>query len=342
MFLFGDTFDHYAAGAWAQKWDGFFNGNGFLAGPSTLYGRNGTLGMVAFMNVPGNQGYVWKTFRATKTTLIMGAAIRGAGSGASGMSLFSLADAGVAQCELRLLADGSLTVCRNGTVLGTSSPGVVEPDTGSHRPVHWKVTVGNSASTEVRVDGVTVLSLAGVDTQNTANAYATQLFVGTWHAVAGLAHYDDFFLFDDTGSVNNDFPTGDVRGQYLPVNAAGDSAQYTRSGGSANYEMVDETNSDGDTTYNESITPGHVDLLNVGPLASAGTILGVGVVGTDRKTNSGPRTTRHKIRFGSGPTTVDGPAYSPGTSYFGKQTIFENAITAAEIDGLQVGYEIVT
>ena len=149
-------------------------------------------------------------------------------------------EAGTIQVDVILQGDGLLLVTRNGTPLGTTS---VALNTGTYHFLELKVTIHNSAgSVVVRVDGVTALALSAVDTQTTANAYATQLVLGNGRLVAGnvVSDYDDLYICDGLGAAPfNDF-LGDCRVD-ATIPTSDSLTQWTPSTGTAHYALVDET-----------------------------------------------------------------------------------------------------
>jgi hypothetical protein len=134
--------------------------------------------------------------------------------------------------------------------------------------------------------------------------------------------------------------------KWCPASAEGATNDYTPSTGTNNAALVDDNPANDDTDYIESSTVGHIDYVevSVSPAIPAGsTISAVAVVTQDRKTDGGTRTSRHKIRFGSGPTVSNGAAYGATTAYEIHKTIFEDAITVSEVNApMQVGVEVMT
>lgn len=338
--LFCDSFDHYSNAQLTRKWPaaaGSFIGS---VGPSSSYGRNGTSGVRVFANA-ANDSYLRRSFAANMTTVIMGAGVKMVTGGGI---LFAVLDNGTLQCELRTQSDGSLKVTRNGTLLGSvSAPGLL--DASTFRSVQWKVTISDTVGVaEVKVDNITVITLTSQDTKNTANAYITQYQLGEVYTAGTYDHYiDDFWIVDTTGGVNDTY-LGDQRVQCCFPAAEGDQADYTPSTGTNNAALVDETPANDDTDYVESSTVGNIDLytITVSPsIPTAATVAGVQVCTTDKKTDSGTRTARHKIRYGAGPTTANGADYAPGTAYSINCTPFNNQPTPAEVNApMQIGSEV--
>lgn len=252
-------------------------------------------------------------------------------------------DGGSDQLTFLRKSDGAIEVRRGGgggAILGTSAPGVFPASAWTY--IEVKVTVDDSAgAVDVQVNGTNVLSLTGLDNQQTGNNYITRYGLAT-----GL--YDDHYLADTSGPApGNDF-LGDVKVETLYPNAAGDSADFTPSAGS-NYQNVDEPQTnDGDTTYNESSTTGDIDLFNLDSLVTtSGTVFAVQQHMAARKTDGVVREVRHKLKSGS--TTVDGATVGLGTSYQQFHGDIEEldpdtaaAWTISGVNALQIGYENIT
>lgn len=153
-------------------------------------------------------------------------------------------------------------------------------------------------------------------------------------------------MADDTGDVNNDF-LGDCHIEGSLPDGAGDSTQWTPSSGN-NYQAVDETAPDGDSTYIESETAGHKDLYSHSDLTRiTGSIVGVQVNMVGRLTKAAtPRTVKAKAK--SGTAEGDGANYQyDSTDYRNAIGIFESnpdttaPWTVTEINSAQFGLELV-
>ena len=254
-----------------------------------------------------------------------------------------LRDGGSDQMTLMRKSDGAIEVRRGGgggAILGTSAPGVFPASAWTY--IECKATIDDSAgAVDIQVNGTNVLSISGVDNQQTGNNYITRYGLAT-----GL--YDDHYFSDTSGPApGNDF-LGDVKVETLYPNAAGDSTQFTPSAGS-NYQNVDEPQTnDGDTTYNESSTTGQIDLFNLDPLVTtSGTIFAVQQHMVARKTDGVVREVRQKLKSGS--TVVNGSTVGLGTSYQQYHEVIEEldpdtaaAWTISKVNALQVGYENIT
>jgi hypothetical protein len=176
--------------------------------------------------------------------------------------IFDFRDANnVAQVSIGLDTTGTISAYRGtltGTLLGTSASPVITAETQQHieAVVFFSQTVG---TIEVRVNGVTVLSLSGLDTVQSSLVECSQVSVcGSGNAASTstvVAHVDDLFCYDDTGSFNNAF-IGDRRVLTLFPDADTIQADWTPVGSGTGFGAIDEANPDGDTTYISAGIPG--------------------------------------------------------------------------------------
>jgi hypothetical protein len=110
-------------------------------------------------------------------------------------------DGGTAQCAIAINAAGTVSVKNgvllSGTVLGTSTASITANTT---HYLEWDISFGNAASYQIWMDGVSILSGSG-DTTATANNTASGVSLACQNTTA--ITYDDFYLFDTTGTANN-------------------------------------------------------------------------------------------------------------------------------------------
>jgi hypothetical protein len=158
------------------------------------------------------------------------------------------------------------------TLLGTSR---MYSSSGWHH-VQIKVKLGTGdGELYLRVDGNDELSLTGITTRNPNYPTSGKL---NWVKTEGRNNYfDDFFIFDSSGTYNNDIiRDGEPRVQTLWPNANGDYHEWQPSTGSYNYAVIDEVGENGDTDYNETFTVGARDtFLTAGLSYSSGNVYGV-------------------------------------------------------------------
>jgi hypothetical protein len=334
-----DSFDYLNSAQLARYW----TLGGAVAATIDAVGRNST----SALNLNHTNEYVDWAFPGTIAEAYEHFSIRYNATNIG--AILYLIDNATIQLSFHIRADRRIEV-RRGTVttLGFTSQPLPPTSAHGHLQIHWKI---HSSTGVVRIllNDVEVLNLTGQNTQASGNAFATLHRFGDGTVFGGstgwAVYIDDFVFNDPAGSVNNGF-LGDVRVKWCPALAEGAQSDYTPSSGTDNAAMVDETPANDDTDYIESSTVGHIDYVTVSvspAIPTGSTIHAIGVVTQDKKTDGGTRTARHKIRFGSGPTVANGAAFGPTTSYEIHKTIFENAITVAEVNApMQVGVEVVT
>lgn len=272
-------------------------------------------------------------------------------TGNNAQRLFEYRDAAnQAQITIVLQSTGVIEVKRgttSGTSLGVSASPVVTAETYQHIEclVFFSQTVG---TVEVRVNGVTVVSIAGVDTVATSLVECSQVVIGggTGGTAVNNVDIDDVFAYDDTGSYNNTF-IGDRRVITLYPNANTAQADWTPVGAATGYECIDEASPDGDSTYISAGVPGSpapVSEFGISNLpAGISAISAVMVVEMARKTEAGPANTQWSVISGASETAG---ADKPMTEiYTYRYDIFETdpasaaPFTPSEVDGLLIKVE---
>jgi hypothetical protein len=341
--LFMDGFDHYATTDIAKK--GWSVGGGAVAIASSS-GRRGGGALAAPNN--SSSGCITRTMPASGSWII-GGSFALVGGSISSAPLFSLLDAGTAQCELRLNSDMTLSVTRNGTAVtnGTSAMSLVLTTTYF---LEWKVTIADSisaASCKVRVNGADWITVAtGQDLKNTANASASQVRIGPASSVGSgiTAYYDDFYICDSSGSTNNDF-LGDIRIDTIYPTSDGNYSQFTPSTGTSHFALVDEATPN-TTDYNDGSTVGDYDSYGLGNLAAltSQTVYGVQVNAAIMKDDAGAKSAAMMVR--SSTTNSDGASASLGTSQVYVSQVYETdpngsiAWTETSVNAMEAGVKV--
>jgi hypothetical protein len=111
--------------------------------------------------------------------------------------------------------------------------------------------VSDSALVIVKVDETIVIKNGSVDAQITADPIDQIRFYSVSDTSDGYTIYDDIIFIKIDGAGRTDF-IGDTRIDTLLTNGDGSTLEWTRSGGTTDYEMVDDplyADNDGDTTY---------------------------------------------------------------------------------------------
>jgi hypothetical protein len=200
------------------------------------------------------------------------------------------------QVDLRIDTQGRLVATRNGTVLGTSTERLLAT---VWQFIELQVKVSNTVGiVKVRVSENEWLSLAGIDTQSTANAWINRIRLGP-SAPGVNIHYtfDDFYLS------YGDWFYGESRVETQRPNRAGTYTEMTPNVG-LNWQCVDDATPDDDTTYNRAVVLGKRDTYGFVPFTAQGVILAVQVTLCHRKDDVSSRYVAPMIR--SGGVDVDG------------------------------------
>lgn len=272
-----------------------------------------------------------------KASRVIGVALR-QNAYTSDYKTVALEDSGTVQMEMGLTNDGKIYVRRGTTEIGRSGVIWASPTgLGVWKYLEFVTTIHNSAgSYAVYVDGVSVLSASGIDTQESANAYASTLRIG--FNSANQTDMDDMYVGDTR--------LGDRRVVTLDVTS--DSAvAWTRSAGANNYATVDD-NPLSATDYNEATAASLRDQFGMANLSfTPQSIDCVAVNYVHNKQDSGARTMRAGIV--SGASTGNGATISPAlvTNSF-RQDLFAtdpntgSAWTKSGVDAAEPFYETVT
>lgn len=199
-----------------------------------------------------------RTIGGTETTVFQSLAMKPANLTVStARSFLRFLEGATVHVAVHLNASGALAVYRGDmtTLLGTSS---VLFTAGNWAWFQIKVKVHDTTGTVDIQDasGASLLSLTGLDTRNAGTGFCDTVSLGASGNGGLTQDFDDWHVWDTTGSICNAF-TNDTRIDHRLPDGAGNSAQFTPSTGS-NYAAVDEANYN-TTDYVESSTAGHKD-----------------------------------------------------------------------------------
>jgi hypothetical protein len=258
-------------------------------------------------------------------------------------SIFELYNkGGTLHGDLYITSTGYLQYRTGGsTVLGT---GGIHIPLNSWAFIELKVTIDNSAGTVlVKVDGATDLNLSSQDTLN-GTASADINLVRLSKNIGNAVDFDDLVIGDDSGTDATDL-LRDCAIEMLLPDGAGNYTQFTPSTGS-NYQNVDESTEDGDTTYNSSSTAGHKDTFTCGNLvATSGSIYAVQVGYVARREDGGGRNIRSMVRYSA--TDANGTGRYVPSGYGHRHDIYENDPsgsdwTVTSVNAMEIGYNLET
>lgn len=344
MLRFCDSFDHYQTSDISRKW----SSTDGVSPTIGAFGRNGTNGM-RFANLRGSQ--VSKTLD-NQQTWIIGFGIKPAAFPAADAPIVQIVDSGTTQVTFSLASDGKIKAYlgegwsggANSSLLGTSSSGI---SAGSYSYVEVKAIISDTVGEmSVRINGSSVLSLTGIDTKVTANAFASTIILGEdGGSVVLQVDFDDLVILDGTGALNSSF-LGDVRVEALLPNGAGNYSQWTPQGSATNYQNADETPGDDDTTYNGEGTATEKDsyaFQNV--VVTTGTVKGLMTHMLARKDDAGSRQIRRIARVSG--TDYAGSTVNTTTSYVYYSEVLETnpnssaPWTISEVNAIEAGVEVV-
>lgn len=185
-----------------------------------------------------------------------------------------------------------------GTVLGISANNVWTAKVWNFIEI-WPIIDNSSGSITVRVNGVTVASVSGVDTQSSGNAWWDVVNFGNPNTGA-TAVIDDLYYADTTtgpGSYPCNNFLGDVRVATL-FPTANSGVNFTPKSGT-NYSQINEHAMDGDTTYNSSANVNDKDLFTFDPLENTvSKIYGIQLTSAWRKDDGGMRVIDQVVKTG--------------------------------------------
>lgn len=231
------------------------------------------------------------------------------------------------------------------TVLGTADVSIT---TYVWHYLEVKVNLNSTTGSVVlRLNNEEILNVTGVNTVG-SSAFTRPGMIGFGNSGDSVkTEVDDIYICDDQGSSHNDF-LGDGAVRRLNPNAVGDFSQFTNSGGGDNYQDVDETDPDGDTTYVESRVAGQKDTYNFQDITDdPASISSVTVKSFVKKTDAGARTFVHVARSSS--TELDSAVIYPSAvtyrymaSQFPTDPATSAAWTKAGLNAAQFGFKVDT
>lgn len=281
---------------------------------------------------------VSRNLRVANARMTVGFAWRGPTTLNSTGNILRIFDGGGTEhARVTINSDGSLTVSRAGTALtgGTSAAAVVTASNWYYIELDYTCN-DTTGAFGLHVNGVSVCSGSGLDTRNGGTGVLGQINFAS--ANGQTSDFDDVYVASGSTSFQ-----GDTRVMTSWPTGAGASTQWTPLSG-ANWQNVDETTPDGDTSYNSDATSGHIDTFGTGALGVTGTIIGVVVHAFARKDDAGARNYRTKLRDDGG-TMRNGATNALSASYAGYWDMWVQnpngsvAWTVTAVNNSEFGYE---
>lgn len=339
----------------------FFDGcqdAGVMPKPEYTLNFSSTTGRDGSTNGAAVVGTGWLNFTLGSSTLLHGFGFRPVGStfgSSSTMMSWSSGSTPTFLLHMGITTMGFLDFRRgsdfnSGTSLGITSGHIPFADgVWRHIQVKYIAHVSNGTLI-VKVDGVTCLSVTGVQTapstatpdrwhHNTFNNFGT-----TW-AIDDIWLADGVDATSTQGKANNDL-LGDLKVATILPSGAGDTTQWTPSTG-ANYAAVDEVPPNS-TDYVSTHTSGQRDLYAVQDLPSLASIvygLRIGIYG--KKSDAGGASeVKPVIKESGGTVTAQGalPLTTSDLPHYGPSLYVKPSngaeFSVADVNGLQVGLEL--
>jgi len=336
-YQFADGFDHYStlSELWETTSGTCTIGTAYrrFAPPSGLPGQ----GLYT-------SGYARKNLLSNQATLIPKVSFYATALPPTSAEIFGLYDGTESQVAICITAAGAIAVYTGwahvgGNILiGSTGPGLVSAN--QWHGIEALITIGSSGSVEIWLDGAQVLSISGVNTQFSSNAFANQLQVNDGTVPV---YFDDVRVWDTSGTTQN-APLGaslqDSRLITKLPSGAGAYAQFTPNGASANWQCVDDNPPDGDTSYVSGSSAGLMDAYDAPTAGFSAAPAMVLARAYARKDDAGTR--QLAVGVDSGGHTAVGPTATLGSSYaFVDGCITEDpntsaAWTAVGADGAQI------
>lgn len=193
------------------------------------------------------------------------------------------------EAHVSMHTSGLLGVYRHSSTLLGMGTHAIQPNVWNY--IEVKMTITNSTSfgdVIVRINGITDIELgSGIDTcyQTAALQY---IYLNAY--INHTAYYDDLYICDDLGTVNNTF-LGECVVEYLRPSGNGATSDWDGSDGNQvdNYLLVDDQYVD-DSDYVEGQNLNEIDLYEVQNLSiGALTIRGIRVAGALGRSSIGQR-----------------------------------------------------
>ncbi len=254
-----------------------------------------------------------KNNSASYTTRLLPSSYSGVGAGFAyratvirAGNIFAFYNTATIHVVLALNALGGLTVSNgSGTLLGTSAPAIISTNVWHY--IEFGVDISDTVGTvKVKVDGVSIFNLSGVDTRNGATTDVN--IIGISGIGGSVVSDDDLYVVDSSTTL------GERKIETLRTSADTATKNWTPNSGVINYDRVDETLVDGDTTYVQASVVGTRDLYAIGALSSTpATIDAINIISFAQKTDATSRSIYNSIQSNS--VDDDGAMIALAASY---------------------------
>lgn len=313
MAFFMDGFDYYNTTAQQQSvWDTSENVAPSAIGAGVFgYGRAVSINVtgqqgLTFANIPGAGAGQWATIYACYHWQFGQA-------GNDTKQLLQLIDGATNQLNLRLTAGNVFKLYRNAALLATGATALV---IGQWYWLSIKAVI-NGAAGSFRLDifgpgvNVTEFNVAGANTQNTANAYATKLRFEGVNSAAGNSVIDNVHIYDGADAAPWNAVSTERRIYFNLPTGDGALSQWAASAG-ADWQCVDENPPTDDTDYISTATATDRSLFTTGAFTNI-TVDAVKLSMRARRDDAGPRGIKLTARIGG--VNYDSAEFLQGATY---------------------------
>ena len=287
-------------------------------------------------------GWWRRTFTMSGSTIVAGIGWRIAAFGTINFLQFRGTAGGTSELGFGINSSGNLRVARGssfGTIIATNSVETEPQNTWVYYELKVLLDHTANGSYTLRRNGQVVMTGSNVITLSGAGVVVNQVSIETSTSIGSNSFCDDLYVCDGSGSANNDF-LGQVRVTALRPES-NLSVGWTPNTG-ANWDAVNDTTPDDDTTYVSASTTGVEDLYGMTDLPTgAVTVRGVLVQYRARFDNPGAAETRSLLRSGS--TTVQGGLDALDIGYRYYSTLWEtnpdtsSAWTPSAVNAIKAG-----
>jgi hypothetical protein len=273
-------------------------------------------------------------------TLYMGVAIKvGAlnSTYSSGMPTIEFKDSG-GNIHVKVHIVGNTFDIRNGSGTQLFTPFEALNVAEKWFYIEFKIVVSATVGViEVRVNSIEVANETGLNTKHVSGGDNIDSILCTAAWVNTIVHYDDIYVDDSQFH-------GDCRIKtFFPDSDSATHTDFVRSGGSNDYECVDENDPNSDTDYIYANVVGDISAFGI-TTGALGTVKAINLVHVMRKDDAGDRKIKHLVR--SNGADYQGVEKSIISDYIGVDHIWEldpddsAAWTQTKIEAAEFGLEI--
>lgn len=185
--------------------------------------------------------------------------------------------------------------------------------------IKFVVGASNNGSVTVNIDGTQVINATSITTSTVGNASVIRLMGFDDVRFSGTA-FDDFYVCDTNGSINNSF-LGPVKARYYLPTANGDTNNWTASTGSNN-TCIDDTPPFNTTDYVSTTGVGNKDNYTFATVSGFGGVVnGVTIYLVATQTDVELKSIRALAK--SGGTEVTSATQQTFNSFYPHEMVFE-------------------